>query len=366
VTNCVKAPKTLIGPAIDAHLAATIDPKITAQIYEGSVDFNRAAARLTKLPWKAVAVTLAATFVLASIASLLLSQLILRSTATRPMRPTDRLSSETETDRVPHPSLTEAQLKQIYQRNIFNSEGPATDEKNPAEPQGNSNEITKSSLGLKLLGTIFGGDPYSGLAVILDPQKNTINSFLVNDLLTPTAKLIEVDREKVIIDNQGRREFIEVETPELVRDKRIKKKSPTEAPAEPGQEPKIAPIAVEPPPKSYKEDGFQRDGNAIVMSSTYRQRLLTVDMAKVLQDAKAMPNIVDNQLKGFRLTRIRQDSIYEKSGIQNDDVVLEINGIPLTDTSQAVRLLQSLKGENEIELRIDRGGKPMTLNLSVR
>lgn len=329
------------------------------------MDFIKVATRIKSLPWKASAVVLAAAFIFASISSLMIAQLILRNLTTKPAKNLER-NSEPAMDGVSHPTLTEAQIKQIYQRNIFNSEGPATDEKVPLEQQNTGNEILKSNLSLKLLGTIYGGDSVSGLAVVSDPQKGTINTFLVNDLLTPQVRLIEIEREKIIIDNQGRREFIEVDRPELVRDRRIKKKSATDAAPDGGQEQKINPIAVEPPPKSFKEEGFQRDGTAIVMSSSYRQRLLTVDMAKVLQDAKAVPNLVDNQLKGFRLTRIRQDSIYEKSGIQNDDIVLEINGIPLTDTSQAIKLLQSLKGENEIELRVDRGGKPLTLNLSVR
>ena len=76
--------------------------------------------------------------------------------------------------------------------------------------------------------------------------------------------------------------------------------------------------------------------------------------------------MVDGELKGFTLTRIRKDSIYEKSGFQNDDVVTEINGVPLTDTAQAVRLLQSLRNESEIEIRMMRSGTPLNFTLKVQ
>ena len=86
----------------------------------------------------------------------------------------------------------------------------------------------------------------------------------------------------------------------------------------------------------------------------------------MLQDAKASPNLVDGELKGFRLDRIRNDSIYQKAGLQNGDVVEEINGIPLSDTAQAIKLLQSLRNESDIEIRFSRGGAKQNLNMKVK
>ena len=76
--------------------------------------------------------------------------------------------------------------------------------------------------------------------------------------------------------------------------------------------------------------------------------------------------MVDGELRGFQLTRIRSESIYEKSGLQNDDIIEEINGVSLNDTSQAIRLLQSLRNESSIELRINRGGSTMRFELSIQ
>jgi len=132
------------------------------------------------------------------------------------------------------------------------------------------------------------------------------------------------------------------------------------------ESPGIAPIATEPPPQTYQEEGFERKDREIQMAQTYRQKLLTTDFTKVLQDAKASPNMVDGELRGFELSRIRKDSIYEKSGLQNADIIEEINGVALTDVAQAIRLLQSLRETPEIELRIVRGGAPMKFTLTIR
>ncbi len=102
------------------------------------------------------------------------------------------------------------------------------------------------------------------------------------------------------------------------------------------------------------------------MTDAFKQRLLGPDFTKVLQDAKATPNMVNGQIKGFRLTRIREDSIYQKAGLQNDDVVMEINGVPLNNAASAIRLLQGLRNENEIEVIVDRGGSQIPMSLSIQ
>ena len=124
--------------------------------------------------------------------------------------------------------------------------------------------------------------------------------------------------------------------------------------------------ATEPPPESYKEEGFERKGTSIEMSSEYKNRLLTADFAAVLQDAKASPNVVNGVLKGWKLDRIRKGSIYEKAGVQNGDVIMEINGVMLNDAAQSIKHLQGLRNESELDLSLDRGGTKLNFNFKVR
>lgn len=259
-------------------------------------------------------------------------------------------------------SITQNDVSTILKRNIFNIEGKVPEDeeaKQEETPAYSGNEAIKSKLPLVLHGTIYGGDPYSGLAMIEDTNRKSISSFMVGDSLGHSAKIAEIWREKVIIDLGDHKEYIELERKELAIRARKKTKAGPKADAKPQ-------YASEPPPDTYKEEGFERAGTEIVVSNDFRRKLLTVDFAKVLQDAKAEPNFAGGELNGFKLNRIRTDSIYEKAGLQNNDIVKEVNGVPLTDTAQAIKLLNSLRGENEIEVRIERDGKPVTLNLQVR
>lgn len=321
-------------------------------------ELDRSFVKLSAIPWRGALAVVAASFLVASVLSTLFARLMMPESNKAIGRP------NTSTFSVPNPTATlnPKSVDIILKRNLFNSEGSAVDEQADVKPDNSavSAEAVKSDLPIKLVGTIFGGDPYSGIALIENSQKKSVNSFFVGDSVTKEAIVKEIYKERIIVDRGGRREYIEISPTELTRTRRKKKSAPKNT------EPGIAPIATEPPPPSFKEDGFERKEKDITMTQAYRQKLLTTDFTKVLQDCKATPNMVDGELRGFIITRIRKDSIYEKAGMQNDDIVEEVNGVPLTDTSQAIRLLQSLRNESEIEVRVKRSGTPITFTIGVR
>ena len=202
--------------------------------------------------------------------------------------------------------------------------------------------------------------PFHGLAVILEKKQKKVNSFFVGDKITADAVLDKVLKDRIILARDGYKEFIllKMSKIELGRRKSKKKKKKKVSVSGPS-------FALDAPSREYKEEGFEREGESIVMSKDYRKKLLTEDFSQVLQAAKAEPYFEGGSLNGFRLTRIRENSIYEKSGLQNDDVVKEINGVALVDTAQAIKLLNSLRGESEIEIMILRGGSQMNINMKV-
>ena len=260
--------------------------------------------------------------------------------------------------------LTPAQVQTILSRNIFNSEGTLGDAEDstqdkPEEVEVPKGKVIKSNLPLKLLGVIFAGNPKAGLAMIKN-QKSRVKSYLVGDTIMSGVTLTEVYESRVVVDHKGRSEYILLERKELVRSKRGKKTKKI------AKGSGLKPLAEGPVAENFKEPGFERRGHDISLTTQYRENLLGPEMSKVLQDAKAEPNMVGGELQGFRLPRIREDSIYQKVGIQSGDIIHEINGIPLRDAAGAIRLLQSLRNETDIEVRVQRGTDYFPMNISVQ
>jgi general secretion pathway protein C len=70
--------------------------------------------------------------------------------------------------------------------------------------------------------------------------------------------------------------------------------------------------------------------------------------------------------QGYRLASAKGSPLLNQLGLQSGDVILEINGMQLSDTSQAVTALQSLRNAEEINILIDRKGTRKNLVYSVK
>ncbi len=312
---------------------------------------DKSLEKLKGLPWKSLAWVVGSSFVCATALSMSAAWLFFPETKNRRGNGTGNFSLQ-ENNR----SLDSEDVNKIMQRNLFQAEGlEDLDEGKDKAPVA---EVIKSNLPLKLTGTIYSGDPHNGIAIVEFKGKRKTGSFMNGDLVIGRAVLMEVHKEKIILDNGGQLEYIEIDKQELVRTRRKVSKQRAKR--------KYAAIATAPAAKEFREEGFERKGGDINMSKDYKTRLLGPDFTKVLQDAKASPNLVGGKLRGFQLSRIRENSIYQKSGLQNGDVVEEINGILLTDTAQAIKLLNSLRNESEIEIRVVRGGKPINFVINVQ
>jgi type II secretion system protein C len=313
--------------------------------------FNQ-LGRFMKLPFKGILLTLGCSFVLALTASFFMYRLVLPNVAqefSREQQGAVFLLKES-------PTLRPNDVKGIVGRNIFNKIGEIPKEDMRDEKAAYKGaEAIKSELPLILRGLIYTGDVKSGLAFIENTEIKKQNSFLVGDHVSKDAVLLEVQERKVILQVGDHKEFLDMPDTIVQRGKRIRKKGGALGTSLGGTS-----------SGKFSEEGFERDGNKISMSADYRQKLLTSDFAKVLQDAKAEPVYEGGELNGFKLVRIRSDSVYEKGGLQNDDIVKEINGVSLVDTAQAIKLLNSLRGASDIEIGINRGGKKLNVNIQVK
>jgi membrane-associated protease RseP (regulator of RpoE activity) len=124
-------------------------------------------------------------------------------------------------------------------------------------------------------------------------------------------------------------------------------------------------LALGAPTEEYATDGFERRANRIRMTQAFRDNLLKNELGKVLMQATALPYIEGNEIKGFSLTEIIEDSIYQHAGFQVNDIITSINGVPLNDVSSTVRLLNSLKTATQVEIEIRRDGRSMSLSASI-
>jgi len=86
------------------------------------------------------------------------------------------------------------------------------------------------------------------------------------------------------------------------------------------------------------------------------------DMAK---EAKVVPNFVDGQAAGFRLTKVKNKGLVSELGLRRNDVLTGVNGLPV-EPAALIEGLDDLKQADQIRLQIERGGAPLVLEYEIQ
>lgn len=234
--------------------------------------------------------------------------------------------------------------KTILDRNIFNSKTlssllspPSTNSTLPAIDE-------KPLVPIRLVGTVAGNPLYS-YAVIEDPFQKTNKIFKLNDTIAPGVKLLEINRNKIIISRDGKREEIELRAQETVAQQRT--------PAPPRPAPLPSPEPIQPSQTSFVVDRETVEA-------------ATQDMNKLLTQARLVPNFTAGTADGFRIFSIVPNSLFDKAGLRNGDIIHSINGVELKDPEKAFQIYQLLKDNERFVIDLVRAGQKLSLNYEVR
>ncbi|HBI22643.1 MAG TPA: hypothetical protein DDX84_00140, partial [Nitrospiraceae bacterium] len=78
------------------------------------------------------------------------------------------------------------------------------------------------------------------------------------------------------------------------------------------------------------------------------------------------PNFSGGAADGFRIFSIVPNSLFEKVGLRNGDIIHNINGVELKDPEKAFQVYQLLKDSDRFVVDLIRAGQKMTLNYEIR
>ncbi|WP_225410657.1 type II secretion system protein GspC [Stigmatella hybrida] len=229
----------------------------------------------------------------------------------------------------------------------------AVQEPSSAPPVDENAEPVKSGLRVKLLGTLVAADKLWSFASVQDMGTQRSQTYMVGDRIQG-AEVTDILRERVIIINNGRREFIDGQPGDGA------------APVPTYPPPAVATAPPAGPPNNGLGNGIRSTGeNEYEVPRTEIDRTLS-NLNEVAMQARIVPAFKDGQAQGFKLFSIRPDSIYSKIGVQNGDVIRRINGFELNSPEKALEVYSKLKEAGRIEIEIERNGAPIRKTYNVR
>lgn len=231
---------------------------------------------------------------------------------------------------------------------ITNLPLPAPESHEDAPKSDMSAEPVRTSLRIKLLGTLVSTLPGWSIGSLLDLGNQKSSTVMVGDRVQ-NAEVLSIERDRVIIANNGRREYIGAEAGDG-------------APAPP-------PIAttrpVGEPGQGYGAGIRALDENNYEVPKTEVDRALA-NLNDLAMQARIVPAFKDGQAEGFKLFSIRPDSLYSKIGIVNGDVIKRINGFEMNSPEKALEVYTKLKDANRIDIEVDRNGSTLRKTYNVR
>ena len=144
------------------------------------------------------------------------------------------------------------------------------------------------------------------------------------------------------------------------KDQKISEHETAEAPVpNPTAMPEEEPVRA---PESHVSEGVHE----VVMTKAMRDRLLTFDFLKLLQDAEIRKYRHEGETRGIIVNKIRTGSIYEKMGFKDGDIIEQVNGIALADMEhRKVEMAEKLPGADQIEFKIRRDDKTKRIRVKI-
>lgn len=198
----------------------------------------------------------------------------------------------------------------------------------------NAGNMRKTSLDIDLVGTIVLSDPNRSVAAI--KMKKEVEPFIVGDVLDDTVKVVSIADKRVIFSvlSSGDLEYLDMDED---ANQQIAKKS-----------------------------GIRKiDDENIIMDKGYLNRQLN-NMNQLLLQARAVPHMVDGEVAGFKLLGIKRNSLYDKLGAKNGDIIKSVNGIAIDSPTVAMQIYHQLRTGKEFNIEIDRKDEIKNINIQVR
>ena len=86
---------------------------------------------------------------------------------------------------------------------------------------------------------------------------------------------------------------------------------------------------------------------------------------KLMDVVRAMPVQEQGKLTGYRVYPSGNSPLFAQLGLRPGDVVTAVNGIPLTDPAQSMRILAAVKTSDQITVTLLRNGQSQTVALEM-
>ena len=240
-------------------------------------------------------------------------------------------------------------IAKIIDQNLFgNANAPK-----PVAPVQEVTEVPQTQLNLVLSGVVSSNDPNRGAAII--EYRNNQDTYGVGDKIEGTSvTLDEIYADRVIIKNRVTRETLMLDGIDF--DEANKKRAQDSQMSSSNISRAIAP------------------SNTVVMNQNMREttqafrearKKITQEPASFTDMISVLPHRIDGVFVGFQVSPGAQPGLFNALGLKNGDVIVQLNGLDLSDLQQSTEAMTQLQEADSLQLEVLRSGEFVSLELDI-
>ena len=203
----------------------------------------------------------------------------------------------------------------------------------------NLEDMEQTQLNLKLWGTVTGSTEQA-YAVIEDTQKREQNLYRVGDSIQ-NAIVKMIRRAKVVLQVDGKDEVLAME--EIKQGKR-------------SSTARRASQRRSPSPTRNQRVSLKRS----MINDAIN------DVSKLMTQVKIQPHMEDGRAEGLAISNIKPNSIFRRMGLRNGDILKSVEGQDIRTVDDALRLYDSMKTADSVNVEIERRGSRRSIDYSIR
>lgn len=231
--------------------------------------------------------------------------------------------------------------QQITQRNLFHSANLSAQANTPAPPT--DEELKETELPLKLWGTIAAADPaLSWASVGVTAGAVAILPVRVGDQIQ-SATIVGIERRRVVLLENGSRRSLSLDDDDAAG---ISSASANRS---------------KPPTRATTARAERRfSAKAARKSAAAKTESPVGNPSSLYSQARIVPNIdpETNVVTGLQLSAIQAGSVFEEVGIQNGEVITEIDGVPVSEIGDSTKIMAALTDPDVVGIvTVDPSGK---------
>jgi general secretion pathway protein C len=213
----------------------------------------------------------------------------------------------------------------IVQRNLFKVQIERK-EGSDNESSYSTEKLEPTTLSLTLWGTVTGG---SELYAVIEDKKSRLQALYEEGDLIQDATIKKILKKEIILTFQGKDQVLEMETD----------------PGKPGPIKKSGEIPI--------PGTVVNDGQAPLIQTSPSTLGNT---GGIMTQIKFRPFFSKGAPDGVMIYAIKPDSVFNRAGLRNGDIVKEINGTPVISIEEASASLSDLESDPAAKITLIRGG----------